>query len=89
MKTRFIPAEWNLKRIASLLRTSLIIASTTQFSPKVFTYWERYCKAEWDGRYTLQVQAASNNSALVKYCGRTLYVTISGSNRPIVNVELT
>ena len=46
-KPKFVPVDWNLKKIASYLQTSLIIASSTQFSPRVFKYWERYCKAEW------------------------------------------
>jgi len=75
-KFKFIPTDWNNSRIASLLQTSLIMASTTQFSPRVFTYWERYCKAEWDGRYTVQVEAASNRTAIIKYCGSKLYVVI-------------
>lgn len=76
-KPKFIPAEWNLKKIASYLQMSLVIASTGQFSPRVFKYWERYCKAEWDGRYTVQCLAASNTTALVKYAGTKLYITIN------------
>ncbi|WP_288795035.1 hypothetical protein [uncultured Megamonas sp.] len=58
------------------MRMSLIIASSTQFSPKVFKYWERYCKAEWDARYTVQCLAASNTTAIIKYAGSEIYVTI-------------
>ena len=73
---KFIPIDWNLKKIATYLRMSLIIASSTQFSPKVFKYWERYCKAEWDARYTVQCLAASNTTAIIKYAGSEIYVTI-------------
>lgn len=75
-KQKFIPAVWNLKKIAKYLQMSLIIASSTQFSPKVFKYWERYCKAEWDARYTVQCLAASNTTAIIKYAGSEIYVTI-------------
>lgn len=75
-KPKFVPVDWNLKKIASYLQTSLIIASSTQFSPRVFKYWERYCKAEWDARYTVQCLAASNTTAIIKYAGTELYVTI-------------
>lgn len=75
-KPKFIPIDWNLKKIATYLRMSLIIASSTQFSPKVFKYWERYCKAEWDARYTVQCLAASNTTAIIKYAGLEIYVTI-------------
>ena len=75
-KPKFIPIDWNLKKIATYLRMSLIIASSTQFSPKVFKYWERYCKAEWDARYTVQCLAASNTTAIIKYAGSEIYVTI-------------
>lgn len=75
-KPKFIPIDWNLKKIAAYLRMSLIIASSTQFSPKVFKYWERYCKAEWDARYTVQCLAASNTTAIIKYAGSEIYVTI-------------
>lgn len=46
-KPKFVPVNWNLKKIATYLQMSLIIAGSTQFSPRVFKYWERYCKAEW------------------------------------------
>ena len=75
-KPKFIPIDWNLKKIATYLRMSLIIASSTQFSPKVFKYWERYCKAEWDARYTVQCLAANNTTAIIKYAGSEIYVTI-------------
>ena len=75
-KPKFIPIDWNLKKIATYLRMSLIIASSTQFSPKVFKYWERYCKAEWDARYTVQCLAASNTTAIIRYAGSEIYVTI-------------
>lgn len=75
-KPKFIPIDWNLNKIATYLRMSLIIASSTQFSPKVFKYWERYCKAEWDARYTVQCLAASNTTAIIKYAGSEIYVTI-------------
>lgn len=75
-KPKFIPIDWNLKKIATYLRMSLIIASSTQFSPKVFKYLERYCKAEWDARYTVQCLAASNTTAIIKYAGSEIYVTI-------------
>ena len=75
-KSKFIPAVWNLKKIANYLQMSLVIASSTQFSPRVFKYWERYCKAEWDARYTVQCLAASNTTAIIKYAGTELYVTI-------------
>ena len=75
-KPRFIPTTWNLKKIAQFLQVSLVIASTSQFSPRVYTYWERYCKSTWDGRYTLQVLAGSNTSTIIRYCGVELYVTI-------------
>lgn len=75
-KPKFIPAVWNLKKIANYLQMSLVIASSTQFSPRVFKYWERYCKAEWDARYTVQCLAASNTTAIIKYAGTELYVTI-------------
>lgn len=75
-KPKFIPVDWNLKKIASYLQTSLIIASSTQFSPRVFKYWERYCKAKWDARYTVQCLAASNTTAIIKYADTVLYVTI-------------
>ena len=75
-KPKFIPAVWNLKKIANYLQMSLVIASSTQFSPKVFKYWERYCKAEWDARYTVQCLAASNTTAIIKYAGTELHVTI-------------
>lgn len=75
-KPKFIPVVWNLKKIANYLQMSLVIASSTQFSPRVFKYWERYCKAEWDARYTVQCLAASNTTAIIKYAGTELYVTI-------------
>lgn len=75
-KPKFIPAVWNLKKIANYLQMSLVIASSTQFSPKVFKYWERYCKAEWDARYTFQCLSASNTTAIIKYAGTELYVNI-------------
>lgn len=75
-KPKFIPADWNLKKIANYLQMSLVIASSTQFSPRVFKYWERYCKAEWDARYTVQCLTASNTTAIIKYAGTELYVTI-------------
>lgn len=75
-KPKFIPAVWNLKKIANYLQMSLVIASSTQFSPRVFKYWERYCKAEWDARYTVQCLAASNTTAIIKYAGSEIYVTI-------------
>ena len=75
-KPKFIPAVWNLEKIAKYLQMSLVIASSTQFSPKVFKYWERYCKAEWDARYTVQRLAASNTTAIIKYAGSEIYVTI-------------
>lgn len=75
-KPKFVPVTWNLKKIASYLQMSLIIASTGQFSPRVFKYWERYCKAEWDGRYSVQCLASSNTTALVRYAGTKLCVTI-------------
>lgn len=75
-KPKFVPVDWNLKKIATYLQMSLIIASSTQFSPKVFKYWERYCKAEWDARYTVQCLAASNTTAIIKYAGSEIYVTI-------------
>ena len=75
-KPKFIPIDWNLKKIATYLRMSLIIASSTQFSPRVFKYLERYCKAEWDARYTVQCLAASNTTAIIKYAGSEIYVTI-------------
>lgn len=75
-KPKFIPAVWNLKKIANYLQMSLVIASSTQFSPRVFKYWERYCKAEWDARYAVQCLAASNTTAIIKYAGTELYVTI-------------
>lgn len=75
-KPKFIPAVWNLKKIANYLQMSLVIASSTQFSPRVFKYWERYCKAEWDARYTVQRLSASNTTAIIKYAGTELYVTI-------------
>lgn len=75
-KPKFIPAVWNLKKIATYLQMSLVIASSTQFSPRVFKYWERYCKAEWDARYTVQCLTASNTTAIIKYAGTELYVTI-------------
>lgn len=75
-KPKFIPAVWNLKKIANYLQVSLVIASSTRFSPRVFKYWERYCKAEWDARYTVQCLSASNTTAIIKYAGTELYVTI-------------
>ena len=75
-KPKFIPAVWNLKKIAKYLQMSLVIASSTQFSPRVFKYWERYCKAEWDARYTVQCLTASNTTAIIKYAGSEIYVTI-------------
>lgn len=75
-KSKFIPAVWNLKKIANYLQMSLVIASSTQFSPRVFKYWERYCKAEWDARYAVQCLAASNTTAIIKYAGSEIYVTI-------------
>lgn len=75
-KPKFIPAVWNLKKIANYLQMSLVIASSTQFSPRVFKYWERYCKAEWDARYAVQCLAASNITAIIKYAGSKIYVTI-------------
>lgn len=75
-KPKFIPAVWNLKKIANYLQMSLVIASSTQLSPRVFKYWERYCKAEWDARYTVQCLAASNTTAIIKYAGSEIYVTI-------------
>lgn len=75
-KPKFIPAVWNLKKIAKYLQMSLVIAGSTQFSPRVFKYWERCCKAEWDARYTVQCLAASNTTAIIKYAGTELYVTI-------------
>ncbi len=75
-KPKFVPVEWNLKKIATYLQMSLAIASSTEFSPRVFKYWERYCKAEWDARYAVQCLAASNTTAIIKYAGTELYVTI-------------
>lgn len=75
-KPKFIPAVWNLKKIANYLQMSLVIASSAQFSPRVFKYWERYCKAEWGARYTVQCLSASNTTAIIKYAGTELYVTI-------------
>ena len=75
-KPKFVPVDWNLKKIATYLQMSLVIASSTQFSPRVFKYWERYCKAEWDARYTVQCLAASNTTAIIKYAGSEIYVTI-------------
>lgn len=75
-KPKFVPVDWNLKKIATYLQMSLIIAGSTQFSPRVFKYWERYCKAEWDARYTVQCLAASNTTAIIKYAGTELHVTI-------------
>ena len=75
-KPKFIPAVWNLKKIANYLQMSLVIAGSTQFSLRVFKYWERYCKAEWDARYTVQCLAASNTTAIIKYAGSEIYVTI-------------
>lgn len=75
-KPKFVPVDWNLKKIATYLQMSLIIASSTQFSPRVFKYWERYCKAEWDARYTVQCLAASNTTAIIRYAGSEIYVTI-------------
>ena len=75
-KPKFVPFDWNLKKIATYLQMSLIIASSTEFSPRVFKYWERYCKAEWDAHYTVQCLAASNTTAIIKYAGTELYVTI-------------
>lgn len=75
-KPKFIPSVWNLKKIANYLQMSLVIASSTQFSPRVFKYWERYCKAEWDARYAVQCLAASNTTAIIKYAGSEIYVTI-------------
>lgn len=75
-KPKFIPAVWNLKKVANYLQMSLVIASSNQFSPRVFKYWERYCKAEWDARYTIQCLSASNTTAIIKYAGIELYVTI-------------
>lgn len=75
-KPKFVPVDWDLKKIATYLQMSLIIAGSTQFSPRVFKYWERYCKAEWDARYTVQRLAASNTTAIIKYAGTELYVTI-------------
>lgn len=89
-KSKFIPIDWNLKKIATYLRMSLIIASSTQFSPKVFKYWERYCKAEWDARYTVQCLAASNTTAIIRYAGSEIYVTIdsvSNGNRVITSIK--
>lgn len=76
-KPKFVPVDWNLKKIATYLQMSLIIASSTEFSPRVFKYWERYCKAEWDARYTVQCLAASNTTAIIKYASTELYVTIN------------
>lgn len=75
-KPKFILAVWNLKKIANYLQMSLVIASSTQFSPRVFKYWERYCKAEWDARYAVQCLSASNTTAIIKYAGSEIYVTI-------------
>lgn len=75
-KPKFIPAVWNLKKIANYLQMSLVIASSTQFSPRVFKYWERYCKAEWDTRYAVQCLATSNTAAIIKCAGSEIYVTI-------------
>lgn len=75
-KPKFVPVDWNLKKIATYLQMSLIIAGSTQFSPRVFKYWERYCKAEWDARYTVRCLAASNTTAIIKYAGTELHVTI-------------
>ena len=75
-KQKFIPAVWTLTKIAKSLQMSLIIASSTQFSPRVFKYWERYCKAEWDARYTIQRLDASNTTAIIRYAGSEIYVTI-------------
>ena len=75
-KPKFIPTVWNLKKIANYLQMSLVIASSTQFFPRVFKYWERYCKAEWDARYAVQCLTASNTTAIIKYAGSEIYVTI-------------
>lgn len=75
-KPKFIPAVWNLNKIANYLQMSLVIASSTQFSPKVFKYWERYCKAEWDARYAVQYLTVSNTTVIIKYAGSQICVTI-------------
>lgn len=75
-KPKFIPAVWNLKKIANYLQMSLVIASSTQFSPRVFKYWERYCKAEWDARYTVQYLTVNNTTAIIKYADSQICVTI-------------
>ena len=75
-KPKFIPAVWNLKKIANYLQMSLVIASSTQFSPRVFKYWERYCKAEWDARYTVQYLTVNNTTAIIKYASSQICVTI-------------
>lgn len=75
-KPKFVPTFRNLKRIASLLKTCLIIADTHILNPRVFEYWQRYCKAEWDGRYNVKCLAASNTTAIISYAGTRLYVTV-------------
>ena len=75
-KPKFIPAVWNLKKIANYLQMSLLIAGSTQFSPRVFKYWERYCKAEWDARYTVQYLTVNNTTAIIKYADSQICVTI-------------
>lgn len=88
-KPKFIPTDWNLKKITSYLRVSLIIASSTQFSPRVFEYWERYCKAEWNARYTIQCLALGDTTAIIRYAGTKLHVTIdsiSNGNSHIITL---
>lgn len=75
-KIKFVPDYFNLKKLAEYLQLSLIIVGSTQFSPRVFKYLERYCKAEWDARYTVQCLSASNTTAIIKYAGSEIYITI-------------
>ena len=41
-KIKFVPDCFNLKKLAEYLQLSLIIVGSTQLSPNVIKYWERY-----------------------------------------------
>ena len=76
-KIKFVPDYFNLKKLAEYLQLSLIIVGSTQLSPNVIKYWERYCKAQWDARYTFQYKDVNDKSFTVKYAGTLLQANIS------------
>ena len=76
-KIKFVPDYFNLKKLAEYLQLSLIIVGSTQLSPNVIKYWERYCKAQWDARYAFQYKTINDKSFTVKYAGTLLQANIN------------